>query len=97
VAVALVLKPAERRNGVKRQGTCLSLVVAFLAVGSGGLSQDGASKVNLEGDEARRIKLAAIQGKPAPDLEIKEWFNGKPLKLKELKGKVVMLDFWGTW
>ena len=26
-----------------------------------------------------------------------DWFNTKPLTLKELRGKVVLLDFWGYW
>ena len=32
---------------------------------------------------------------PAPELQgIEEWINSKPLKLKDLKGKVVVLHFW---
>ena len=35
-------------------------------------------------------------GKPAPDIEGKD-VNGKPLKLSDFAGKVVVLDFWGDW
>jgi thiol-disulfide isomerase/thioredoxin len=35
-------------------------------------------------------------GKPAPEIEGVD-FGGKPLKLSDYKGKVVMLVFWGTW
>jgi hypothetical protein len=32
---------------------------------------------------------------PAPELKgIDEWINSKPLQLKALKGKVVVLHFW---
>jgi hypothetical protein len=32
---------------------------------------------------------------PAPEFQgIEEWFNGKPMHLKDLKGKVVVLHFW---
>jgi hypothetical protein len=32
---------------------------------------------------------------PAPELQgIEEWLNTKPLQLKDLKGKVVVLHFW---
>jgi hypothetical protein len=32
---------------------------------------------------------------PAPELQgIEEWLNSKPLKLKDQKGKVVVLHFW---
>jgi thiol-disulfide isomerase/thioredoxin len=43
-------------------------------------------------------RLAALIGKPAPELRgIADWGNGAPLKLADLRGKVVILDFWGYW
>jgi len=36
-------------------------------------------------------------GKPATELHIGEWVKGEPVTLAELKGKVVLLDFWGLW
>lgn len=34
-------------------------------------------------------------GYPAPELEgLQQWFNSQPLTLAELKGKVVLVDFW---
>ncbi len=35
-------------------------------------------------------------GSPAPLFEISD-FNGKPIKLADLRGKYVFLDFWATW
>ena len=35
-------------------------------------------------------------GKPAPEIEGTD-MDGKPLKLSDYKGKVVVLVFWGTW
>ncbi len=34
---------------------------------------------------------------PAPELEIAEWVGQSPTNLGELRGKVVLLDFWATW
>jgi thiol-disulfide isomerase/thioredoxin len=34
---------------------------------------------------------------PAPELEITEWLGQSPVKLEQLRGKVVLLDFWATW
>ena len=31
---------------------------------------------------------------PAPDFQTKVWLNSTPLTLKELRGKVVLIDFW---
>lgn len=80
---------------MKSSRVCLMFVTMSLLV-TMGVSQN-TSKVRLEGDAARRQLLAEIQGKPAPELEVKDWISGKPLKISELKGKVVMIDFWGKW
>ncbi len=43
-------------------------------------------------------RLAYLIGKPAPKLQkMKGWINSKAIKLADLRGKVVLLDFWGTW
>lgn len=39
---------------------------------------------------------AVMPGKPAPDL-INKNPEGKEIKLSDLKGKVVLVDFWATW
>ncbi len=49
-----------------------------------------------EGDGERRKKLDALEGKPAPAWDFEEWVQGET-KLKDLKGKVVLIDFWGVW
>lgn len=35
-------------------------------------------------------------GRPAPEIIGKD-LDGKPMKLSDFRGKVVMLDFWGDW
>lgn len=35
-------------------------------------------------------------GKPAPEIEGID-HNGKPMKLSDFRGRVVLLDFWGDW
>lgn len=35
-------------------------------------------------------------GMPAPDFELKD-LNGKSWRLSELKGKIVILNFWASW
>jgi thiol-disulfide isomerase/thioredoxin len=44
---------------------------------------------------SRRVLL---EGKPAPEIDdVWEWKNGPAVKLAELRGKVVLLEFWGWW
>lgn len=38
----------------------------------------------------------SVQNKPAPDITVKA-LNGSDVKLSDLKGKVVLLNFWATW
>lgn len=49
------------------------------------------------GDDDRK-DLNAIEGKPAPALVVTDWVNtDNSTTLNGLRGKVVLIDFWGTW
>lgn len=46
----------------------------------------------------QQARAAVLLGKAAPAIQgIKGWKNSPPLSLAELRGKVVILDFWGYW
>lgn len=69
------------------------------------LLEDGFPDLPLPGqreDVLRRLRKREIQYKllnePAPELEgIDKWLPGKEIKLKDQRGKVILLDFWATW
>ena len=45
---------------------------------------------------ASRLARVNLLGKPAPPVEAPD-VDGNPASLADLKGKVVLLDFWATW
>ena len=45
----------------------------------------------------RAKAMEAVVGMDAAPLAVETWLNGTPLKDSDLKGKVVLLDFWAVW
>jgi hypothetical protein len=41
-----------------------------------------------------RVAGASMIGKPAPELSNEVWINSRPLRLADLRGKVILLEFW---
>jgi thiol-disulfide isomerase/thioredoxin len=48
------------------------------------------------GTAEQRATQDALIGKPAPAMFLDQWV-GAPLKAGDLKGKLVVVDFWATW
>ena len=67
--------------------------VGILACGFGG--QGG--PFQRERDGKTDALKNAVEGKVPPKLTATAWMNSAPLTWKELKGKVVLLDFWAYW
>ena len=43
------------------------------------------------------LSQAEIMARAAPEWQISQWFNSKGLKLADLRGKVVIIDFFQLW
>jgi thiol-disulfide isomerase/thioredoxin len=63
-------------------------------------------QANIKNDKDQRYMLLALkrkqnqmrlQGELAPEITIAKWIEQTPLKIADLKGHVVLLDFWATW
>ncbi len=45
---------------------------------------------------SQRVAHAVDRGQTAPEIALKD-LSGKAIKLSQLKGKVVLVDFWASW
>ena len=74
-------------------------LAALVAMGLGpaiAADEDGDAPEELK----REQDLSEKEGQPAPALQATGWMNtpdGEALDLASFAGKVVVIDFWGTW
>jgi thiol-disulfide isomerase/thioredoxin len=86
-AEALLKEPSPQQNGEPLSDKLRRSLEALLAR-KRTLGQEAADRLD------EMLNLAV--GKPAPEIEGTD-MDGKPLKLSDYKGKVVVVVFWGTW
>jgi len=75
----------------------LSLIALFAGLGLllANVAPTGADE--KKPDEKKADEKVDLIGKPAPEIAGDFALNGKPVTLADLKGKVVMIDFWAVW
>jgi len=61
-----------------------------------GLFLEGEPEEAVKAHFQSRLDLLQRLGKPAPKIDAKD-VDGEPVSLADLKGKVVLVDFWATW
>ena len=44
-----------------------------------------------------QLAAARLMFNPAPELDVSYWLRSDPIRLANLRGKVVLLDFWAVW
>ena len=77
-------------------GVIIILSVAFIASGVNIGSIQAGEKTETAGSiDTGKLEDALREPYPAPDFSgIATWINSKPLTMNELRGKVVLVDFW---
>ncbi|HTR82255.1 MAG TPA: redoxin domain-containing protein [Bacteroidota bacterium] len=61
------------------------VALSFLALGV---------RNSLHAGEGMEADASSLIGKPAPEINDGNWINSGPLKIADLRGKVVLLEFW---
>lgn len=58
----------------------------------------GTTELEIEPLDLPPTSMVGLIGKPAPELsDVMAWKNSEPLKLADLRGKYVLVEFWGHW
>jgi hypothetical protein len=88
------LRPADREPYEQEAEQLLQQVIDKYA------DLKAATKYSTTLGRAAEVELFELQhlgvGKVAPDIEGED-LDGKAMKLRDYRGKIVLLDFWGSW
>jgi peroxiredoxin len=79
------------KKNVAVLGFAIVVIALLLFVGS-----NVARKRQAQASRTGALVAGQVVGKPAPDFTLKT-LDGKTLKLSDLRGKAVVLNFWATW
>ena len=79
------------KKNVAILGFAVVVIAAMLFIGS-----NISRKRTAEAQRTGALIPGNIVGKPAPDFSLKT-LDGKTLRLSDLRGKAVVLNFWATW
>ena len=84
----------EGRIGYGRYARFTPLALALLIVA--GLAAAGIARSGDDGGKADGPRPSDLPGQPAPDVTLR-LLDGGELRLADLRGSVVVLNFWATW
>ena len=74
----------------------LLLAISIVAGCGSSIEEETANNTEQSTETAADANIGHVAGKVAPNFSIKR-LDGSDLVLNELRGKVVMIDFWDTW
>jgi thiol-disulfide isomerase/thioredoxin len=85
-------KDAQKPVMERRQNLLIGIVVGIVIVGAS-IYATGLTKLLLSpfGSSAEYKSSGSAAG---PELAAGDWINSEPLKLKDLRGRVVLVEFW---
>lgn len=93
--INLVLKKKDEALAVVQELRGLSLM--FPSGNLHKLALRRQLQIDPGGDLFKLIDSAQPGATSPPEITAKEWIDQQPVKLADLRGRVVLLDFWATW
>ena len=75
-----------------RRNMLIGVVIGIVVVGVSAYAT-GLTKLLLSSFHSS-VEYKSSESANAPDLASGEWINSEPLKLKDLRGRVVLIEFW---
>ena len=96
-AIVAACASVVQNKGEARQDEAGKLYQQFVRDFDGGDKSDGVEE-QLRSEAQRAVEEIRIRGigRPAPEIQGED-LDGKPMRLGDYKGKVVLLDFWAFW
>lgn len=88
MALAALAIAAFERAGKKAEAEALIRLVE---------KYDFARQPSLKSLYEKELVIARLIGRPAPELVVSRWLDSAGMKMSDLRGKVVLLDFWAMW
>lgn len=77
----------------RRKNMLIGIVVGVVVIGAS-VYATGLTKLVLSPFRSSSSTYKTSEAATAPDLTNGEWINSEPLKLKDLRGHVVLIEFW---
>jgi thiol-disulfide isomerase/thioredoxin len=86
----------EKASRMLTEETAFAVNFFQSIVATGTLAQKRAAAGGVTQIRDRATQVGLI-GREAPEITIQTWINSAPLTLADLRGRVVLLEFWATW
>jgi thiol-disulfide isomerase/thioredoxin len=94
--VYLMLEAIDKAREMLAEESAFADKVSQIMQNMGTPAQKRAAHGGLLQVRDRATQMALI-GREAPEIAVKNWINGEPVTLADLRGRVVLLEFWATW